>query len=267
MNKFYDLMDDLKVSLLVSVDNKGIFIPALIKMGVNVVLVIIFYFVVFVLLMGVGLSLGNLSEAGESFNISGILIACLIASFIYVVVLFIFNLILDTGNIYIIKKVLNGEKASKQLFFEGVKKYFWTMFGTNLLIVVILALLSLFIIVGFAIYIMVGGVLTGGVALIVLPYLFYPFLATWVVIAIDQNTGGIEGLKIGLVIGKRNYAILLFFFAVWGSFVSYTMSMGGLLSMVLIPFATAILPIYFFVALMLNMRRYYSTSQNEYEMI
>lgn len=205
---FDEIMDDCKNALRIANNNKGIFVPIFIKLGLNILLFVI----TFAFLIGYVVRIANISY--DSINSLGILfneipIVLIIGIIIYMIYLLGASLI-EVGAINLLKIAVEGNKPKSSHFFEGIKTYFPKVLGGNLIIFLIVLVLSPVIIGLYLLYTVLIGTLTAGWGITFLSVFIGVYFTSWTTAVVVDNLSPIKAIGISFKLGKRYF---------WGLFI------------------------------------------------
>jgi hypothetical protein len=137
-----------------------------------------------------------------------------------------------------------------------VKKYFAKVFGTTILINLILLLLVIPIAALLILYTFTVGILTAGWGFILLFILIEIYFGSWIIVMIEDNKGAFDSILTSVSLGKK-YFWALFIIAL-SSFIigQYIATAFGMLISLLVGwFFSAVIASYFKVVIMLVYKR------------
>lgn len=200
---FDEIMDDCKNALRVSHNNKKIFIPIFIKLGLNILLIIL----AFALVIGNIVRIANLSMRGmEDLNILlRQLPLFLIAGVIIYLIYLLGDSLIEVGSINLLKVAVNEEKPGFSYFLEGIRRYFLKVLGGKLIILLIFLVLSPIIILLYLLYTAIIGTLSGGWGVIFLGVLVAVYFASWTTAIVVDNLSPTRAIGLSFKLGKRYF--------------------------------------------------------------
>lgn len=218
---FDEIMDDCKNALRIAHKNKGIFIPLFVKLGLNILLIIL----AFVLVVGNIVRIANLSMRGmEDLNIILRQIPLfLVAGVIIYLIYLLGDSLIEVGSINLLKVAANEEKPRFSYFLEGVKSYFLKVLGGKLLILLIFLVLSPIIILLYVLYTAIIGTLSGGWGLIFLGVLIAVYFASWTTAIVVDNLSPTRAIGISFKLGKKYFPglfVIMLSSTLIGSYIS-----------------------------------------------
>lgn len=205
---FDEIMDDCKNALRTANNNKGIFVPIFIKLGLNLLLFIIAIGFVF----GNVIRMLNLSYRGKDdllILLREVPVFIVIGVIIYLLYLAASSII-EVGSINLIKVAASGVKPKSSHFFEGIKDYFFKVLGGKLLILLIFLVLSPIIIGLYLLYAVLIGTLTAGWGITFLSVFVAVYFTSWTTAVVVDNLPPVKAIGISFKIGRKYF---------WGLFI------------------------------------------------
>ena len=200
---FDKIMEDCKEALILSKENKGIFIPVFIKFGISIFSAIVIFLIFFVSMFGILHSNYDAYDAPELFmKMIPFIVAFIL---IFTLAFSVINSLLEAGSINLYKAAAQGTKPSTKIFLEGIKTYFLKMFGGSIFLGVVTLVLSPLIFALFILYTVIIGVLTAGWGMTFLSTIILVFLLTWPIIVVLDNVSPIQAIGKSLKFGKKNF--------------------------------------------------------------
>lgn len=226
---FDEIMDDSRDALKLANNNKAVFIPIIINAVVNIMF--------FTILIIGGIFFGIASATKIKNIIDGyesawpIVIPAAIAILIIYFVYTMFKAMMEVGSINMYKAAYEGVKPGAHHFFEGIKKYFWRVFGVTLLFHFILIILFGLILVLFLLYAVTIGLLTAGWGFIFLGAIIGAYLSSWIIAVVTDDIGGFAGIGRSIKLGRK-YFWAMFILNLAGFMIAQNVSMifGGLVA-------------------------------------
>jgi len=258
MNRFNNLMDDMKESLELSCRYKGIFLPALIG---NVVLFIVIILTIVGLVFGmIGTGLGAAMAGardggfGAFFAIIG---GMILVMFMMILFITIAILIIEIGIIGLVIGVTEDQKPSAGLFFGAVKAHLLPVIGTNIALFFIYIIAFVILLIPLVLYLLTVGLLSGGWAMLLLSSTMQALLGYWVLIKVEDRIGGFEGLRRNIKFGRAYYWLLILVVYLNVSFASYLPGLLGFIGAAIGSiFIAYVVSTYFKIVVLLTYRRY-----------
>ena len=203
---FDELMDDCKQALALVWSNRWIALPYILHSLVvgliagGLLAVTFFMFIV-----------GAVGTVGSStFPIWSIIAPLLIGVTLAVLVFSVLSALVDAGSISMFAWVAEGYKPDTRMFWEGVRKYFLSMWGIQLFLGALALVLSPILALLALLFVVTIGILSGGWGLLIIPVLGLVFFSAWPMALILDGQGGFKALGSGIRLGKRYF---------WGMFV------------------------------------------------
>jgi hypothetical protein len=176
---FDDIMDDSKKALKLANKNGTVFVPIIVNAAINILLAI--FIVAGAIMLGIWFrdTIRGVFEGYESPwpLIIPVSIVTFLTYFIYTII----KAMMEVGSINMYKTAYEGVKPGAHHFFEGIKKYFWRVFGVTLLFNFIFVILSVPILLLFVFYTATIGILTAGWGLIFLWAVVGTYLSSWII--------------------------------------------------------------------------------------
>lgn len=205
---FDEIMDDCKNALQIANKNKGIFIPIFIKLGLNILLIILsIIFVIGNIVMITNLSIQGMEDL--QILLREIPAFLIVGAIIYLIYLLGDSLI-EVGSINLLKVAAGGNKAKFSCFFEGIKSYFLKILGGKLIILLIFLVLSPIIIVLYILYTALIGTLSGGWGITFLSVLVAVYFASWTTAIVVDDISPLKAIGLSFRLGKKYF---------WGLFI------------------------------------------------
>ena len=205
---FDEIMDDCKNALRIATNNKGIFVPIFIRLGLSILM----FVVAFAFLIGYVVRIVNLSFTGiEDLQIlfREIPIVLVIGVTIYLIYLLGDSLI-EVGAINLLKMAARGNKPKTSHFFDGIKAYFLKVLGGKLIILLIVLILSPIIIGLYLLYTILIGTLTAGWGITFLSVFVAVYFTSWTTAIVVDNISPIKAIGVSFKLGKKYF---------WGLFI------------------------------------------------
>lgn len=265
MNRFNDLMDDMKEALELSSRYKGIFLPALIGNVVLFVVIIIAIVGMVFGMIGTGVGAAMAARANEGFGaLFAIIGGMVIAMILMTLVITIAILTIEIGIIGLVIGVTEDQKPSAGLFFGAVKEHLLPVIGTNIALFFIYIIAFVILLIPLVIYLLTVGILSGGWAMLLLSCTMQALLGYWVLIKVEDRIGGFEGLRRNIKFGRHYYWLLILVVYLEISFAGYLPSLLGLIGAAIGSiFIAYVVSTYFKIVVLLTYRRYKNLSVTE----
>ncbi len=251
---FDEVMEDCKSALRIAHKNKGIFIPLFIKLGLNILLIIL----AFVLVIGNIVRIATLSIRGmEDLNILlRQLPLFLIAGVIIYLIYLLGDSLIEVGSINLLKAAANEEKPRFSYFLEGIRSYFIKVLGGKLLILLVCLVLSPIIILLYMLYTAIIGTLSGGWGIIFLGVIVGVYFASWTTAIVVDNLSPTRAIGLSFRLGKKYFPglfIILLSSTLIGSYIS--MVFGPLVALLGGWFIGGVILTYFKLVVLLTYNR------------
>lgn len=255
MEGFNNLMEDMKESLILSNQRKGIFLPALIA---NIAIFILGIIALVVIIASVT---GTIVAAINDFDnvvanvalissiILGILILVLIFSILFIA--------LDIGITGLVIGAVDGEKPTASLFFSAVKRHLIPVFFTKIGLGLIILISMILWIIPFVLYLVTVGLLSGGWGMIFLTCVLNALIGFWVLIKIEDHRGGFESIGVNIQFGRSHIWLLILIFYLQINLASFLPGLLGFLGAAIASlFISYMVTTYFKIVLLMTYRRY-----------
>ncbi|MDF1617147.1 hypothetical protein [Petrocella sp. FN5] len=257
MERFNDLMDDMKEALTLSHRYKGLFLPALIANLIMLILGFVMFFVVIIFVMGTIISFSSL-ETNWSY-LMGI-------AAITILLILVFSLIfmaLDLGINSIVIGSVNGEKPTVQIFFKGIRKFFFKVLITKFGLFFLYTIGFIILLVPYILYLLTIGVLTGGYGILFLTCLLQAFLGSWTLLLMeneDYPMSGFSSVAMNFKFGKKYFWLMILVFFTQLQLTAYLPGLLGFLGATLATlFISYVVMTVFKIVVLLTYRRYKET--------
>ncbi|MFZ5351335.1 MAG: hypothetical protein ACOZCL_01285 [Bacillota bacterium] len=252
---FDEIMDDCKEAILTVRKHKGIFVPIFIKLALSIALVI---YVIIMAFTVAGVTAINFSDGfDEVTQLIGLLAPFAVIIFISYLIIVVFNCLMEVGSLNLYKAALSDTKPTASIFLEGIKRYFFRVFGGTLLIHLITLILSPLLIALFFIYLFTVGILSSGWGMIFFTVFFGVYFSVWTSIAVIEDMPAIEAIKAGFRLGKRKFKSFFFIILSFTILLNYGVVAFGLPVTILGGwFIAGIINTYFRVVIMKMYNRY-----------
>lgn len=259
MERFNNLMDDMKFAVTLSLKNKGLFLPALIANIAFFILGIVLLISIVALATGSMIRLtaspfdGGFPSGTSIALITGLIIGGLVI-FLLTALMF---LILDIGVTGMVIGVTDGEKPSAQLFFSAVKSNLLPVVLTNLGLFFIYILGFILMIIPIILYMVTVGLLTGGWGMVLFSAAFQALIGYWVLIKVEDHRGGFESIGINVRFGRRYFWLLVLIVYLQTSFTAFLPGLLGMIGAVFASLFIGYMVLTFFkIVVLLSYRRY-----------
>ncbi len=254
MDRFNILMDDTKEALNLSLENKGLFLPALIA---NIVVFVLGIFMVVFIIASIVGSIGVLrNSAGIGTKlamVSGIIIAIIVVLLIFTIIF----MALDIGITGLVIDVVDGNKPTAATFFHAIKSNLLPVLLTNLGLLVLYFLGFILLLIPLVIYLLTVGILTGGWGMIFLSCVMQTLLGYWVLIKMEDQRGGFESIGVNIKFGRKHFWLMVLIFYMQLSFAAYLPGLLGLLGAALASFFISYVVVTFYKIILLKTYRRY----------
>lgn len=248
---FNTLMDDMKSALILSKENKGLFIPALLANILFVVVMIAFVVVILISVAGTMFATVN-----DNFNWS-LFIGYFIAAGVFITITSLLFLALDIGISGLVIGVVDGEKVSAGLFFRTIRDTILRIFFTKIGFFFIAAFAFVILFIPVIIYLVTVGIFTAGWGMVFLSCSIQVFFGIWTLILIEDRRQGFESIGVNISFGKKNFWPLLLVFYVNLSLAGYLPSLLGFIGASFAAiFISYMMVTYTKIVLLLSYRRY-----------
>jgi hypothetical protein len=200
---FDEIMEDCKNALRITNNNKGIFVPIFIKLGLSILLfATTFAFVIGYIVRIANFSFRDISDLQILFRELPIVLA------IGIIIYFLYLLgssIIEVGAINLLKMAVAGNKLKSSHFFEGIKNYFLKVLGGKLIILLIVLVLSPVIIGLYLLYTVLIGTLTAGWGITFLSAFITVYFTSWTTAVVVDNLSPIKAIGISIKLGKKYF--------------------------------------------------------------
>ncbi len=259
MERFNNLMDDMKFAVTLSLKNKGLFLPALLANIVFFVLGIILVIGIVAIATGSMIRLTAISSDGgfASGTNTALIVGLIIGGLILFLLMALMFLILDIGITGMVIGVTDGEKPSAQLFFSSVKSNLLPVFLTNLGLFFIYMFGFVLIIIPLILYMVTVGLLTGGWGMVLFSAAFQALIGYWVLIKVEDHRGGFESIGVNVRFGRRYFWLLVLIVYLQTSFAAFLPGLLGMLGAAFASLFIGYMVITFFkIVVLLSYRRY-----------
>ena len=256
MSRFEQLMDDCREALIQSKDYKNIYWLAVAQFITYVVVLLVIGVMLFVLTLIGTFSLMSALGSNNHVFTSTVIASMILIGFVVTIILLLISAIFKVGAVVLIKNTYLGIQPSKELFFDGLKRYLGRIFGTNIVLSILFFVGFVIILIPLLVYLFTIGILSGGWGMYVLPIIFNIYFGTWIIIAIHDDLKGFEAVGVGIRFAKKNFKVLFLLFLFMTMVSSIPASIGGILSLVTGPILGFMISIYFDFVIMKIYRRY-----------
>ena len=228
---FDDIMDDSKEALKLANRNGAVFIPIIVNAVVNALFVV--FFVVGAIFFGIGFADRFRGIINGYESPWPIIIPASIAIFVMYFAYMIIKALMEVGSVNMYKTAYEGEKPGAHHFFEGIRKYFWRVFGATLFFNFIFVILLIPILVLFLLYTATIGLLTAGWGFIFLGAIIGTYLSSWIIAVVMDDIGAFEAIGRSIRLGRK-YFWALFILNLTGIMVAKYVSLafGGLVALI-----------------------------------
>lgn len=220
---FDEIMDDCKRAMRLADNNKGIFAPIFIKLGLYILLGAIIFISV---LRHLSISNYTTEFKGKFFQNnaapSGFRYYVILGLIVYILYIAIAS-ILEVGTINLIKTASYGIKLNAGHFIKGIKDYFLKVAAGKILINLVMLILSPAIIILLTLYSFTIGILTAGWGVILIGVIYGIFLGTWTTAVVADDLNPLKAIKRSIVLGKRffwPFFIVILASALIGSYIA-----------------------------------------------
>lgn len=254
MERFSNLMDDLKDAVTLSYNNKSLFLPALIA---NIIIFIIgvaaaIFFVVTIIGTLASLNQSTMDGVNWQLIIVYILVALVIILFFSIVMI-----ALDIGISGLVIGVVDGDPPSGQRFFSTIKEHLLPVFLTKFALVFIYAFAFLLLVIPLVLYLITVGILTGGWGMLFLTCALQTLLGYWVLIKIEDHRGGFNSIGINIRFGRQNFWLIILVIYIQYCMTAFLPNLLGLIGAALASFFISYLVITVMkIVLLKSYRRY-----------
>lgn len=260
MERFNHLMDDMKAALTLSLNNKGLFVPALIANVAFFVIGLVLIIAIVAIATGSIISFSQPDPGFSSTPRLAMVIGLIIALLVIILLMSLMFLILDIGITGMVIGVTDGEPASGKLFFSAVKSNLLPIFLTNIGLFFISILAFILIALPLILYMVTVGLLTGGWGMVLFSSALQAFIGYWVLIKMEDHRGGFESIGINIRFGRHYFWLLVLIVYLQTSFSAYVPGLLGMLGAVFASlFISYIILTFFKIVVLLSYRRYRST--------
>lgn len=261
MERFNNLMDDMKYAVNLSLQNKGLFLPALIAN------IIFFIFGILLVIVIVAIATGSLmtlnSNPGIGFSPSSniaLIIGLGLGIFILFLLMSLMFLILDIGITGMVIGVTDGGKPTAKMFFGAVKTNLLPIIVTNIGLFFIYILGFILILIPLILYMVTVGLLTGGWGMVLFSAAFQAFIGYWVLIKMEDQRGGFESIGLNIRFARQYFWLLVLIVYLQMSFSAYLPSLLGILGAVFASlFISYMVMTFFKIIILVSYRRYRET--------
>lgn len=251
---FDDIMDDSKEALKLANKNGTVFIPIIINALVNILFVV---FIVFgAIFFGIVFK-DRLSGIVNGYESPWpVVIPASIAVFVTYLAYTAIKAIMDVGSINMYKTAYQGVKPGAHHFLEGVRIYFWRVFGVTLFFNFIFIILSIPILAIFLLYTATIGLLTAGWGLVFLWSIIGAYLSSWIIAVVTDDIGAFEGIGRSISLGRK-YFWALFILNLAGAMIApyVSLAFGGFVAVFGSWFLSAAIMLYMKFAILLFYER------------
>lgn len=228
---FDDIMDDSRDALKLANKNGTVFIPVIINAIINILFVV--FIVVCAIFFGIGFGdrLRGIANGYES--PWPVVLPASIAVFVIYFIHTIIKAMMEVGSINMYKTAYEGVRPGAHHFFEGIRKYFWRVFGVTLFFNFIFVILLIPILLLFLIYTATIGLLTAGWGLVFLGAIIGAYISSWIIATVMDDLSAFEAIGRSIGLGKR-YFWALFILNLAGIMIAQYVAtvFGGLVAIV-----------------------------------
>lgn len=257
MNRFENLMTDMKTALALSSRYKGLFLPSLIGNVAFFVLIVIF--VIALIVIGAGTAVG-VAAYGSSDNLEALLLTLSgIGLFLFIMfsLLLITGLVLDIGITGLVVAATEDERPTAAIFFGAVKAHLLPVLGTHIVLFFLYILGFVVLAIPLVIYTFTVGLLSGGWGMVLLMATFRVLLGFWVTIKVADDIGGFESVGENIRFGRRYYWLLILVVYLEISFAGFLPSLLGMIGAAIATFFIGyMVDTYFKIVVLLTYRRH-----------
>lgn len=212
---FDEIMDDCKQALQIASKHKGIFVPLLVKGGIYVLTFIVLFITAVGLLVQY---IGDFESIRAGLQDSWML---LVPAVLGAVTLYLFltaiGTVIEVGSINLYKLAIDGIQPKIAYFFEGIRKYFFRVFGVTLLIHGIVLILLPLLLALAMVYAITIGILTAGWGFVLIAVLAGIYFNLWIIAVVVDDMRPLEAITTSIKIGRKYF---------WGMFI---LTLSGLM--------------------------------------
>lgn len=227
---FDSLIEDLKEAFSIAYEKRGIFIPILLKLGVQIILgLILVAGVIITILSGVFTGVSDAEPLDILLSVA--LPGTLLLGILYVLYL-VFWACLEVGSLSLYQGAIQQLPLTKDMFFNGIRHYMVRVASGKLLLHFILLVLSPLLLVVYLLSFILIGTLTAGWGILFINNSIACLLATWTIAIVNDNQAITEGFKISFRMAKKHFKplfMLLFSSAMVGQYAIHLLGPVGLL--------------------------------------
>jgi len=212
MSRFDALMDDIQSTLILSVSKKKVFLPALLSGVIGIVLMVVLY--LFLVIVGMVYFVQLIKQTNFSFESDfGLIIGGILIVFFTLICFLIYYLLSEIAvNSWVIAS-LNNTPLTFKLILQNIKSFFFSVFGTYLLLKFLLFFAFLILFIPIIIYVIFSSLLTGGWGFLLFVFAIQSLVGYWMLILMHDRCTGIESLKRNFSFGKKYLSVVLFILA------------------------------------------------------
>ena len=249
MNRFSNLMDDMKTALTISGQFKGLFLPAIIA---NVLLFIMGIGAIIVMVITVAGTFAAM-EYMSAASIVG-LVLMVLAMFLVTVLVFA---ALDMGITNIVIKAVDGEKPTAAIFFEGIRKHFFPVILTRIVLWLIYTVVFTVLLIPIILYALTAGILTGGWAMLLMSCTFQALIGYWLIIKMEDQRSGFDSVGVNIGFGRKYYWLMVLIIYLQMAMANYLPNLLGIIGAALgAVFVSYVVATFFKIVILLTYRRY-----------
>ena len=249
---FDELMDDCKLALNTAVKNKGVFLPMFISGVINIVILILLFaaIIMFVIII---MAQGDSVLSHDIKNKIPIIITLVLSIYM---IFTIIGVMLEVGSVNLYKMALGGFNLRATYFFDGIKKYFFKVFGFTLLchllgLILLIPVAALFLLYSFTI-----GIMTAGWGVTVLFIISGVYFGTWTIALIVDDSAPFKALGASFKFGGKNFLKLFILVLASSQISQYIFSaFGPLISIAVGWFISGAVVVYFRLVTMIMYRK------------
>lgn len=200
---FDKLMDNCKKSLETSINFKHVFIPIFLKLILTLIIGAI-VFISIIIVISTGVISGISDFTGSALTLSILLPIVAFLLFAYLTYIIIWSAI-EVGSIQIYKVAINGQKPTKDIFFNAMKSYVTKLITGNLLIHFIALITSPILLIVYLLYVVLIGIPSAGWGLLFLTVVISTLFATWTIAIVNDELGAVDAIKKSFTIGIKHF--------------------------------------------------------------
>lgn len=257
MNRFDNLMTDMKAALALSNRYKGLFLPSLIGNIVFFILLVIFIIALIIIGAGTAFSVAAYDAAN---NLEAMLLTLSgIGFFLFVMfsLVLITALVLDIGITGLVVAATEDKRPTAAIFFGAVKAHLLPVLGTHIVLFFLYILGFVVLAIPLVVYTLTVGLLSGGWGMVLLVATFRVLLGFWVIIKVAQDIGGFDSIGENIRFGRHYYWLLILVVYLEISFAGFLPGLLGVIGTAIAGFFIAhVVETYFKIVILLTYRRH-----------